>query len=278
MKEKFLGFFTGIFLFLLFPYVITIFINGADTALLNRPLDVESCLPALVSRQIPSDYELEALKSQTVIARTNLYRKVKEEESLMGVLEDMRENMKNLGGFWFFPDAVYEEAVEQTKGQVLFYEGELKLVPYHEVSAGRTRDGAEVFHDDEYAYLEAVDSSVDKTSPDYLNSTYFSQQQMPKELEVEQRDSADYVISLLADGNTLEGEAFRQGMGLSSSNFTIQKVGDEYRLLCKGRGHGLGFSQYGGNELAKKGETYEDILAAYFPAMELGQVSSILVF
>lgn len=274
MKEKISGFLTGSFLFLLFPYVITMLINGMDTALLNRLLDLEACLPGMVSLQIPADYELEAVKSQTIIARTNLYRQIREEKNLAGVLEELRENIRETRDFWFFPEEIYEEAAGQTEGLVLYYEGELKLVPFHEVSGGKTRDGEEVLHDEEFSYLEAVDSSADKTSPDYLNSTYVSQQQMPKELEVNKRDSAGYVTSLLADGNVLEGEAFRQGMGLESSNFTIQKVGEEYRLLCKGKGHGLGFSQYGGNEIARAGGKYQDILAAYFPEMEIGTVEN----
>lgn len=272
MKEKILGSLTGVFLFLMFPYVITILINGMDTALLNRPLDVEACLPGMVSLQMPPDYELETIKSQTIIARTNLYRRIRQENDLADILKELRETLQDSKEYWFFPDEIYEEAVRQTEGQVLYYEGELKLVPYHEVSGGMTRDGEEVLHDKEYSYLKAVDSSADQKSPDYLNSTYISQQQMPKKLEVEQRDSSGYVTSLLADGNKLEGEAFRQGMGLKSSNFTIQKVGETYRLLCKGRGHGLGFSQYGGNEIAKSGGTCQEILAAYFPVMEIGQI------
>lgn len=259
-------------MFLMVPYVVTIFINGIDAALLNRPLNVEDCLAGIVSLQIPREYELETIKAQTIIARTNLYRRIGEKEDLLGILGEIRENLQKSRGYWFFPDEIYEEAVQETEGKVLYYQGELKLVPYHEISGGKTRDGAEVLHDEEYSYLKAVDSSADQKSPDYLNSTYFSQQQMPKDLEVKQRDSSGYVTSLLADGNTLEGEAFRQGMGLSSSNFTIQKVGDEYRLLCKGRGHGLGLSQYGGNEIARAGGTYEEILAAYLPAMEINEI------
>lgn len=274
MKERILGPLTGVSLFLLFPYLITILINGVDTALMNRRLDLEVCLPGIVSVQISPDCELETVKCQTIIARTNLYRKIRENDSLSGVLQVLRESVKDMGDSWFFPDEIYEKAVEQTDGQVLLYNGELKLIPYHEVSSGLTRSGAEAFHDEEYLYLVSVDSSVDKQSPDYLNSTYFSQQQMPEELEIGQRDSAGYVVNLLADGNMLEGEAFRQGMGLTSSDFTIQKIKEKYRFLCKGRGHGLGFSQYGGNELAKTGISCEEILLTYFPLLEVNQIDS----
>lgn len=272
MKEKISGILTGVSLFLLFPYVITILINGVDTALMNRTLDLEACLPGIVSAQISSDFELETVKCQTIIERTNLYRRINGENSFSGVLEVLKESVQDMDLIWFLTDEIYEKAVEQTCGEVLLYNGELKLIPYHEISSGMTRDGEEVFHDEEYSYLVSVDSSADKKAEDYLNSTYFSRQQMPKELEIGQRDSAGYVVSLLADGNMLEGEAFRQGMGLDSSHFTIQEVGEEYRFLCKGRGHGLGFSQYGGNELARTGSTCEEILLTYFPLLKIDYI------
>ena len=168
--------------------------------------------------------------------------------------------------------AAYGEAAESTKGQVLVHEGELKLVPYHEISCGKTRDGAEVFHSEEYAYLKSVDSSQDKDAPNYINSTYVAESQLPQKLVIKSRDSAGYVTSVLADGTLLEGETFRYGMHLASSNFSVQKVGKAVRFLCKGKGHGVGFSQYGGNEMAKSGSSWEEILEYYFPEMEIEDI------
>lgn len=277
MKNHLYTWITAIPVILLIPYLFTIIFNGLDTALVNRSPDVEACLPAVISLQIPSDYEFETIKSQAVIARTNLYRRIENKETLFNILRDMQESMPRTYEIKFFPSMVYEKAAEETKGQVLIWEGELRLVPYHQISGGSTRDGEEVFHDKEYAYLKSVDSSVDKKSQDYLNSSYIAAQQMPKELTIEARDQAGYIMELSADGNPLEGEAFRQGMGLSSSNFTVQKIGDEFRFLCKGKGHGLGLSQYGGNELAKAGSTSQEILETYFPVMELQDITSIFI-
>lgn len=169
----------------------------------------------------------------------------------------------------------YGNAAEETAGQVLTYNGKLELVPYHEISSGKTRDGAEVFHSEEYAYLKSVDSSQDKEASDYVNSTYVSVSQLPAKLVIKKRDSAGYVTALTADGNWLEGETFRLGMHLASANFSVQKVGKMVRFLCKGKGHGLGFSQYGGNEMAKKGSGWEEILEAYFPEMEIEAVERL---
>ena len=74
---------------------------------------------------------------------------------------------------------------------------------------------------------------------------------------------------MTADEKILEGESFARGMGLTSSNFSIQKIGEEFRFLSKGKGHGLGFSQYGGNEMAKEGGSWKEILETYFPGMEI---------
>ena len=40
-------------------------------------------------------------------------------------------------------------------------------------------------------------------------------------------------------------------------------------LRVRGIGHGVGFSQFGGNEMAKNGSNAEEILKKYFPDMEL---------
>lgn len=259
----------------LIPYLCTILLNGMDTALINRKFNVELFLPVVVAAQISEDYEAETIKAQAVIARSNFYRKMDSRESLMTMFQEISKKVHPTYYRFDIPSSVYEEAVTETEGMILMWQKQLKLVPYHEISAGSTRDGEEVFRSEEYSYLKSVDSSGDKDADHYLNSAYVKISQMPEELTVVSRDSADYVTELSADGNILEGEAFRQGLGLASSNFTIQKIGDSLRFLCKGKGHGLGFSQYGANTLAKKEITFKEILETYFPEMEISDISNV---
>ena len=259
--------------------MIRIIFNGVDTTLINRKFDVETILPVIVAGQIGDNYELETIKAQAVIARSNLYRTVKEQKSLNSVLNQIRDEIKNKSLkslYLLIMQDKYERAVKETKGKVITWENKLKLVPFHEISAGDTRDGEEVFHSEEDAYLKSVHSSVDKESEDFLNSVYINKNILPKELEIKSRDSAGYVTELLADGKVLEGESFRMGMGLSSANFTIQTIGNKVRFLCKGKGHGLGFSQYGGNEMAKNSKTEEEILEYYFPEMEIVEIDAVM--
>ena len=133
----------------------------------------------------------------------------------------------------------------------------------------------EVFHNEDDSYLRSVHSLVDKNAKDYLNSVYINKNVLPERIEIKSRDSAGYVTEILADGKVLEGEAFRKGMGLTSSNFTIQKSGKEILFLCRGKGHGLGFSQYGGNEMAKESANAKEILQYYFPEMDVLNIKSV---
>lgn len=268
MKRKSVFNLSKILVFALLPYLSVSVINGSERILLNYRPDSEVYLTAVLSCQISPDYELQTVEAQAVIARSNLFRKFAEEENRLDVLREMGKSIKNQWKWWI-SDEIYEDAVENTKGKVLLVDGKLDLVPYHEISGGTTRDGETVFGSSEYQYLKSVDSSADKNSPDYFSSTYISERQLPKELEIKERDSAGYVLSLQADDKILEGEMFALGMELPSSNFSIQKTGSKVRFLCRGKGHGLGFSQYGGNELAKDGSLWEEILEEYFPEMEI---------
>lgn len=275
MRKSFFPGTTGIFCLFFIPYLITIVFNGVESTLVNRKFDMEMILPVIVASQIGETYELETIKAQTIIARSNFCRKIQEQDIFSKVLNEIRNEVKGKSLYLAVSQEKYEKAVTDTEGMVMTWDGELKQVPYHELSAGQTRDGREVFHSEEEDYLKSVQSSVDKESKNYLNSVYINQKILPKELNVKERDSAGYVTELLADGKTLEGESFRKGMGLTSANFTIQNIGNQVRFLCKGRGHGMGFSQYGGNELAKNSNSAEEILAYYFPSMEIQEITEI---
>ena len=241
-------------------------------ALLNRHADPEIILPIILKEQISSDCEEETLKAQAVIARSNLFRKLKNKNEMEKEYKKLQEKNSEKWNICIFMDKKekkFEEAVKSTEGQILTFNGEVKLVPYHEISAGQTRNGEIAFHDSEYAYLKGVDSSADKVAPDYFNSVYINRQQLPEALKVKEREESGYVVSLMADKKILEAEAFAKGIKIPSSDFSIQKVGNLVRFLSKGKGHGIGFSQYGGNEMAKEGKSWKEILNKYFPLMEI---------
>lgn len=269
MKGRKQSWVTKIFLLLTLPYLVTVFVNGPEAVSVNKTTDMENILPIILRGQISPEHQIETIEAQAVIARSNFMRKIQEQKDTGSILREISNNVKQNGRVWKIPEVCYETAVKNTQGQILTVDGELKLVPYHEISAGETRDGEAAFHDPQYAYLKSVDSSADKDATEYLNSTYVSEQQLPKDLTISLRDKSGYVQSLMADENILEGTAFASGMGIASPAFSMQKLDDRMRFLSKGKGYGLGFSQYGGDALAKEGKTWQEILHIYFPLMEI---------
>ena len=91
-----------------------------------------------------------------------------EGKKLPQILKEKTDGRDYIRDIFSQKDTVYQMAAEETRGQVLKYQGELKLTPWHKVSGGKTRSGKEAFRDEAYTYLKSVDSSADKKSPDYL--------------------------------------------------------------------------------------------------------------
>ena len=258
-----------VFLAIVLPYFTAAAFQGTEMVLAERAPDMEEYLPIIVFSQISPDMKKETIKAQTVIARSNIQRWLGEGENLAEILW---EN-ENAGEVWryFFTEKnqIYQQSAKETGGQVLTYEGKVKLTPWHKISAGKTRSGAEAVHDEAYTYLKSADSSEDKKSPDHKKIVEIPAGQLSGELKIKKRDSAGYVTELTIGETLLEGESFAAGMGLDSANFSLKKKDDIYYLRVRGSGHGVGFSQFGGNEMAKNGSSAEEILEKYFPEMEL---------
>ena len=51
---------------------------------------------------------------------------------------------------------------------------------------------------------------------------------------------------------------------MRSSDFSFEQVGSNVIVSTKGYGHGVGMSQYGALGMAKKGYSYQEILAHYY--------------
>lgn len=277
---------------LLLPLGFTALISGKDAIEINKQKDMEVYLPVMLCREIPWDYEEEMLKAQAVLIRSSLYLRLENKELDQTELKENLENYKNNSQKEQYQMAYkrMEKAVNATKGQVISYQGEICSGVFHRVSAGQTREGSEVLQDTKMSFLKSVDSSQDIQSEDYLHGHYFteealkdrlleiypdielSDQPLTEQIVVEKRDSQEYVLEIRVGNLTVPGEEFRNNLELSSSNFTVQNLDGKIRFLCKGLGHGLGMSQYGGNELAKEGKTYEQILFTYFPDVILKKI------
>ena len=86
------------------------------------------------------------------------------------------------------------------------------------------------------------------------------------------------VISIVGDRTrTINGWEFKLIVGralgwqlLKSSRFTVTRSGSEFVFRGGGFGHGLGLCQEGAHVMAQRGQSYQQILAHYFPGTSVG--------
>lgn len=282
-KEKESWLFAGV-LFILLPYLFTVILQGRAACPVSREISMEEYAAAVTASQISWDSSKEAIKAQTIIARTNLYLKWKNNkgaEIIQKAAEDMKNkkmNDKMIQKFQVFQDAAIE-----TKGEILKWNDEVREIPYHLLSQGKTRDGKEVLGEN-FEYIPSVETPEDIDSPLYVKGCYFSMEELEKQIkkrysgftmgkdeivEIKSADSAGYVMEIQIGNQVFQGEKIKEILELPSACFTVQRLEKEVRFLCKGIGHGMGMSQYTAQKMAEDGKNYEEILKYFFPKMQL---------
>ena len=247
----------------------------------DTELDVENYLTGILAKQIPLDYQEEAIKAQAVIARTSLTLALETEEKKLPDSMTREEMLKLWGQEGFEKNfQKLEEAAKSTKGEILLYDGKPIQPAFHAVSAGKTRSAKEALQREDEPYLAGADSEMDIPSPDFLKVIFLEQKEFADKIKelcpevseenilesvtVSKRDSADYAVQVNIGEKTVTGEEFRNCLNLNSACFYLKEVEGKARIVTKGLGHGLGLSQYGANELAKEGKSYQEILQYYY--------------
>jgi len=245
----------------LLPYIITVFLNGEEAVSEESSMLDKYCIGQL-AKEVSSAYEDEMLKVQAVIVRTTVYQRVNE------IIPDEIEALDlDLG--W---QHRLEKAWKDTEGQVLMYGEKVALTPFHYLSNGKTRNGAEVLQSEEYPYLKVQECMADLEAEEQLDTKMLD----VVNASVVKRDSAGYVLEVKIGEEVQSGDTFRSTYGLASSAFELQSFSESTRVITKGIGHGLGLSQYSANEMAKEGKTYKEILQYFYEGTELKEVAEVL--
>ena len=76
-------------------------------------------------------------------------------------------------------------------------------------------------------------------------------------------------------GKTYTGTELRETLSLYSTAFSMRAEGNSITVTTSGKGHRVGMSQYGADAMAKKGRTYEEILAHYYPGTRIDKVDML---
>lgn len=257
-------------------------------------LDADTYITGVVAAEMPALYEVEALKSQAVAAYTYACRKrAAAGDSEYDLTDDPEKDQcyisaEKMQEKWGDNTKTYTEkitsAVKSVSGQYLSYDNAPALTVYHAVSSGRTESCKNVWGS-ALPYLVPVDSLGDRLEENYLYTTEFTKEQITEKLkglcditgdtadifsQVKTTDSGR-VTSITVCGTELTGAQIADALSLPSVNFNITAKDNAFAVEVRGRGHGVGMSQYGADYMAKQGSNYKDILLHYYTGCTLNE-------
>ena len=241
-------------------------------------LPLETYLIGVVSGEMPALYELEALKAQAVVARTYTIQLLESQEAIYDTVKHQvyldNEQLKEKWKDKF--DVYYEkvsQAVIETAGQVITYQEQLIKPFYFSISNGYT-ENSEDYWSTAYPYLKSVNSEWDTTAPNYEVETEFTIDQLRLKFDNNKLTEDSFIILNKTEGHNVDeilvgdkvysGRQFREMLNLRSADFSLNFSDNKVIITTYGYGHGVGMSQYGANELAKQGKTYDEIISHYY--------------
>ena len=243
----------------------------------------EQQLIGMIAKAIPISYEAEILKVHAIMARSHMALVEGDASKVQAIPTMSVAEMKELWGSDYGKNyAKMKKAVEDTQGIIVTYENQPIQLVYHLQSAGDTQSSLDIW-DIEVPYLQSVESLDDQKAPDLITKKEYSSQEIIKkvnqhynttvlepyaletQMQIIERTQGGYVKSIQVGNQLMRGDDFRKLLNLRSGNFICQYDGEYMSVVTKGAGHGVGLSQYGANEMAKRGESYGEILSHYFP-------------
>lgn len=251
---------------ILLPYIVTFFLNRESIQTKKESLLDKYCV-RMLANEVSSEYDRSMLRVQAVLVRTTVYSEAKELSR-----EKVEKFLQESDRIPFEWEKTLEEVWEETEGQVVMYEDALALVPFHQISNGKTRSGKEALGSDDYPYLQVLDCPKDIGADNQMQTEVLNL----SGASVAKKDSAGYVLEVKVGEEVCNGEEFRETYGLVSACYELQEFDSKTRVVTRGVGHGLGLSQFTANEMAKEGKTYQEILAYFFPKTEIKEVAEIL--
>lgn len=249
-------------------------------------LDVEEYLYGVVPKEMSPLWHPEALKAQAIAARTYaLDQKEKNKDRDYDIIATTTFQVYGGAGA---ESGRSNQAVDETKGMVILYDGQLALAYFHANSGGMTEDAKRVWSAD-VPYLKTVRDDYSIKAPNCSWTLSLSVDKIRKALNSEGLDirSIERLVPLEVSPSgrvikikifhggkeaILNGNDFRTKIDptlIKSTLFTITKEGDEIRLEGRGYGHGVGMSQWGANIMAGEGYSYGDIIKHYYNGVEI---------
>ena len=254
--------------------------RGTDLTAVNI-VPIDDYLLSVVPEEMPTDWPAEALKAQSVAARS-FALKSRGRHAAEGY--DLCKGIAS-------EKTASTAAVRATRGEVLTYGGQPIEALFHTDSGGMTESSEDVWGS-HVPYLRAVRDTPLGTMP---WTKTVSTADLEKKLAAKGHaigrlraielsplavgraakdcTASGRVKAMTVTGTkgsvTLSGNAWRSLLGLKSTLFSAKLTKDSVTFTGFGAGHGLGISQWGAKRLAETGKSYADILHHYYTGVTL---------
>ena len=296
------------------PQITTVTVPEVNITVYNtrediiQEMELDAYLVGVVAAEMEAWFSMEALKAQAIAARTYaLGRSVGKYGSQMErhfgahVCTNSAHCQawipKELYSTWY-PSAEVEEnwgrieqAVYETSGLILTYEGEIINPLYHANSGGITEDIEEVWSSVKpVPYLQSVYSEGENDYSSFEKKVILSGEKVrevlmkeypdivflgpvSEDVQVIQNTGSERVKEIRIGSITIPGTKFRELFSLASTQMEIQFIkDDEMEIITYGFGHGVGMSQCGADTLAQKGKDFRYILEYYYTGVDIVQI------
>ncbi len=262
-------------------------------------LYLDEYLYGVVSSEMPATFEMEALKAQAVVARTYTIYQIRNGKKHENA--DMCDSSYNCQAWISKEDrfARWEEgkqeeywnkiveAVNSTKGKVILYNGEPINALFHSNSGGKTELSINVWGGN-FPYFQTVETSGEENYSSYSSEVIVSKDELIQKMlekysefqidfsaenpiQVIERTASNRISKIKIGNIEITGVDARNIFGLKSANFNCEISGDNVKFSVLGYGHGVGFSQCGGDALAKIGKNYQEIIKFYYKDVEISE-------
>lgn len=259
---------------------------------------LEEYVIGVVAAEMPASFPLEALKAQAVAARTytvkrlqvpdprvkalNLQADISSDPVMSQAWISSEEMKKRWGAFnYFLYRKKITQAVLETRGKLLTYEGELIDPVYFSSCGGVGTENSEdvwkfaipylrrvpcVQHNDKHREEVRTVSlkKIDDIFGTRLNALPAAKMSGKAGISISEKSASGRVKAMTIGGKTVTGAELRTKLGLPSTRFEWEAAGGDIKFITHGSGHGVGMCQYGAAALAESGKKYSEILAYYY--------------
>ena len=249
-------------------------------------MDFETYLAGVVAGEMPNSWPLEALKAQAILARTFVLKFVSEKDSIYpgaDISTDITEAQA------YNAAAVNKrilQAVEATAGQILLTsDGALPYTWFHSHSGGRTEtaragldwQGEEPSHTRVADGMESDKAAWTASFPknEFLDACRETGAHVAScsSVSIGPKGASGRAESLLVDGTAVNAARLRISLGstkMRSTLLTELYIEDNtVHMSGFGYGHGVGMSQWGAHELARRGWSAEEIALHYYRGVHI---------